>query len=148
MLPGTFGNLELDVIPKFLAKVLANNEELTLKETKVSERVRETSRECLVCSWGGNRTKYKCCWFQHLKAFRKQFFSVFPSGFTSEEQRNEHLLYKRMRFAAYKFFASFLEGEDNEPSVSREYNAPLPPCIKLRLKYWFSSRDEVFRKYD
>ena len=61
LLPGTFGNLELDVIPKFLAKVLANNEELTLKETKVSERVRERSRECLVCSWGGNRTDYKCC---------------------------------------------------------------------------------------
>ena len=147
MVPGTFSNLELEVIPKFLVKVLQDNKELTLKEKKVSEKVSKRNKECLVCSWGGNRANYTCCWYEHLEAYKKRFFSVFPAGFSAEEQKNEHLLYKRMRFSSYKFFASFIEGEEDDPSQLMEYNAPLPPCIELRLKYWFSSSEELFRNY-
>lgn len=147
--PGNYTNLEIDVIPLFLQKLLQNNDTIDVVEEEVSEEVdesRNSPHECRICSVGGNLKDLVCCWQQHKGPFHERLYSIVPCDFPVIEGRVQHLYYKRIRFSAYKLFAAEIGACDDNDGFPSE-NPPLPPCIELRLKYWLSGKKEIFRKY-
>ena len=122
------------------------NKELVIQNVVVKEKVNKSDRFCYICSLGGNVRDKKCSWQEHFGGFQEDLYSLLPLGFPMRSESMQRHHYRALRFSAYDYFSSKSDGTGNR-GFSWNEKPPLPPCVELRLKYWFSDREERFRKY-
>ena len=150
LFPGNIINLETQVIPCFVDLWLGRNsvEEVETPDDWL-DGIDEKSRDCLICSKGGKVPDVECAWLKHKGQFEANFYSILGSRFpldTCPEKQARY--YKALRYNAYDFFRQLSTASDYVVNDNTDYiENPLPPCIELRLKYWFSAKYEIFKKY-
>ena len=123
------------------------------REAKDSESSEEEGKSkddkpcyCLICEQDGEVEETEgCVWQAHVKAYEKEIFSILGPSFPFRNVKKQAQFYRQVRYNSHEFLYRLLNDDSSHENCLME--EALPPCIELRLKYWFSSYRQAFKKY-